>query len=255
MTTSLWLSLDKEGENDLSVGGYVYSFNNPINFTDPDGNWPDMPSFGSSLVNRVKSAVRSYVANKIDNLVSNTKNYVRQQSNDVLKSMTPSLKNPFTKAKPEKAQKGSGYGVNFTVEGGKDGGMKTPQGDRNVKSADMTIFMTFAMDVFGPETFMPGAAPDGSNPFKKANIDIDLSPASTSMIGGNVIHMDLENYSATETVGWNTSQVHKQTKDTAVAASQKPVIQDLNGRSKARATQEMNKNNRELQKKINYYIE
>jgi len=38
MKTSLWLSLDKEGENDLSVGGYVYSFNNPINFTDPDGN-------------------------------------------------------------------------------------------------------------------------------------------------------------------------------------------------------------------------
>ena len=40
MKTSLWLSLDKEGENDLSVGGYVYSFNNPVKFVDPDGMRP-----------------------------------------------------------------------------------------------------------------------------------------------------------------------------------------------------------------------
>lgn len=45
MKTSIWLSSDKEGENDLSVGGYLYSFNNPINFRDPDRNWPNLPSW------------------------------------------------------------------------------------------------------------------------------------------------------------------------------------------------------------------
>ncbi|MNK88946.1 hypothetical protein D3C87_1089370 [compost metagenome] len=47
MKTSLWLSVDEETENDLSVSAYVYSFNNPINFIDPDGNWPDPPTWKS----------------------------------------------------------------------------------------------------------------------------------------------------------------------------------------------------------------
>ena len=67
MKTSLWLSLDKEGENDLSVGGYVYSFNNPINFTDPDGNWPDLPSWKeikTSYNNAVKSASKEITYQK-----------------------------------------------------------------------------------------------------------------------------------------------------------------------------------------------
>ncbi|WP_281235089.1 SpvB/TcaC N-terminal domain-containing protein [Flavobacterium gelatinilyticum] len=38
--TSLWLSVDKMSENNLSISAYVYSFNNPVNFIDPDGNWP-----------------------------------------------------------------------------------------------------------------------------------------------------------------------------------------------------------------------
>jgi len=40
--TSLWLSLDPLAENLPSVGGYVYSYKNPIMFHDPSGLQPDL---------------------------------------------------------------------------------------------------------------------------------------------------------------------------------------------------------------------
>ena len=39
-STSLWLSVDPMASNGLNLTPYSFSFNNPVVFLDPDGNWP-----------------------------------------------------------------------------------------------------------------------------------------------------------------------------------------------------------------------
>jgi hypothetical protein len=39
------LSSDKYSENDLSVGSYAYSFNNPLILLILMGDWPELPSW------------------------------------------------------------------------------------------------------------------------------------------------------------------------------------------------------------------
>lgn len=40
MKTSLWLSVDMMAEKMQQVGSYVFAFNSPVKFIDPDGNEP-----------------------------------------------------------------------------------------------------------------------------------------------------------------------------------------------------------------------
>lgn len=105
--------------------------------------------------------------------------------------ITPS--NPIRKSKPEKARKASGFGVSFATEGGKDGGMKTDQGGREVKQIDMSVIIGLT-DVYGPETTVPGVAPDGSNPFKKeydGSADPAPAPTSTTQINDDKIQIKI----------------------------------------------------------------
>lgn len=66
--------------------------------------------------------------------------------------------------------------------------------------------------------------------------------------------MELYNYSATDVIGWNRSQLDKKkAKDTAVVPKDSVKINDINLKNYKKATQERNAKNHELQKKLDYY--
>lgn len=158
----------------------------------------------------------------------------------MLNAITPS--NPFTKAIPEKAEKASGYGVNLTVEGGKEGAIKTPRGGRDVKSEDMTIFMTVATDVFGPETFMPGVAPDGSNPLDRSNDSETAAEAIMSIATSSEDDkIEIKIPETTFYVTGNSRSSNQHTKDTIVHKKDSAKVMDKSIRSDKSKTDNFNK--------------
>lgn len=65
MKTSLWLSVDPLAEKMPNYGAYVFTFNNPINYTDPTGMEPDPPSTLYTNTNNAKGVIESgFNANK-----------------------------------------------------------------------------------------------------------------------------------------------------------------------------------------------
>lgn len=78
--TSIWLSVDGEFENGPNVSPYVYCFNNPITLTDPDGNWPTLPSWNDvkKSASQAYNRTKAYASQKYNE----AKNYTTQKYNE-----------------------------------------------------------------------------------------------------------------------------------------------------------------------------
>ncbi|WP_430613557.1 hypothetical protein [Flavobacterium sp. JP2137] len=129
-------------------------------------------------------------------------------------------------------------GVNFTMDGGKSSPYKPPVGSRDSETVDMTILMVFAMDVFGPETFMPGAAPDGSNPFDtKSYKPMGTPVTSTSVVKeSEMVSMQRIDYSSTKPDAFNNAVLHTPyARDTVVKKGDEDVVRRNNTNDSVKA--------------------
>lgn len=71
--TGRWTTIDPSAENDHSLSPFIYGFNNPVRFTDPDGRWPDGeggPGNGLSLVENLYLEARDNIVAGIKTAIS-----------------------------------------------------------------------------------------------------------------------------------------------------------------------------------------
>jgi RHS repeat-associated protein len=228
MKTSLWLSLDKEGENDLSIGGYVYAFNNPVNFIDPDGNWPDPPSWKS---------IKAYWSYQVNTKIPND-----------LKKIGRELDNGWRAEKYLKGGKAGGYDFRSDLKRGEDttGKAKKGKGDRNTQIVDITgidVLSAYVGLSTGTKTVSKsGKIVDVVSDFAKAaksvpdgwSLGSDTGTMIDDMINQNKeekITMKLKHYDVLDIANNKPRAIQIGQHDTLVDASQKNKINEINKRN------------------------
>ena len=114
-----FLQMDPLSEKGPQYSPYCYAFNNPVNLTDPDGRWPELPS---SFKNAFQGAVNGFV-NSVKQKYNDAKSSIAQAKDNVVRTSNQAFNSvqKFVKEHKEQLVAGTKFiqktGDNITTAG------------------------------------------------------------------------------------------------------------------------------------------